>query len=102
MDYVGDEPLDAAVATETIRGIAKLGRIKYSDHCRYKSMPESDFTYSDLVAVLLNEKAHEPPEYNTTTCQYRYRMKGETVDGDTAAIILVIIDHRTLSVVTVF
>jgi len=65
-------------------------------------MPKRDFSYQDLVAILLNGEVHEPPEYNTTTCQYRYTVRGETIDGDIATIILVIVDHRTLSVVTIF
>lgn len=85
-----------------IREIARFGVVQPSWHCSQESMPNSNFSYQDLVAILLNGEVHEPPEYNTTTCQYRYRVKGETIDGDTATIILVIADHRTISVVTIF
>jgi hypothetical protein len=102
MDYIGHEPLDPSAATEMIRGIARFGAIRHSWHCRQQSMPDSDFSYQDLVAILLNGEVHEPPEYDETTCQYRYKMKGETIDGDTATIILVIVDHRSLVVITVF
>ncbi len=102
MDYVSDEPLDTATATEMIRGIARFGTVRPWWHCSQKSMPGRDFSYQDLVAILLNGEVHEPPEHNTTARQYRYKVRGETIDGGTATVILVIEDHRTLSVVTIF
>ena len=102
MGYLSHEPLNPADATEMIRGVARFGTVQPSWHCSHQSMPDSNFSYQDLMAILLNGEVHEPPEYNTTTCQYRYRVKGETIDGDAAAVVLVIADHRTLSVVTIF
>jgi hypothetical protein len=105
MDYYDDQkPLDVATATEMIRGIAKMsgGGVEYSDHCRYKSMPDSNFLFQDLMAILLNGEVRENPERDRKTGQFKYKMVGETIDGDPATVVVVILSHRSLRVITVF
>lgn len=105
MDYYDEhEPLDAATATRTIRGIAKMsgGGIGYSNHCRYESMPDRSFSFQDLMAILLNGEVREPPECDRKTGQFKYKMVGETIDGDPGTAVVVIINHRSLRVITVF
>lgn len=103
MGYFDCEPKDdPADATETIRGIARFGTVKYSGHCLTESMPERNFSFQDLVAVLLNGEVHEPPELDERTRELKYKVVGESIDGDETVVITVIISHRELSVVTVF
>jgi hypothetical protein len=76
VDYFGHEPLGPTDATETIRGIARFGTIKYSGHCLAESMPESNFSFQDLVAILLNGGVHEPPEYDELIGNFKYKVIG--------------------------
>ena len=102
MDYVRDAPLDIAIATKTIRGIAKFGTVIYSDHCKYERMPYKNFSAQDLQIILEEGQVDEPPERDEKTGDFKYRMVGKTVDGDLTTALVVIIDHRSLSVITVW
>jgi hypothetical protein len=102
MDYVDDKPLDVATATEMIRGIAKFGTVVHSDHCEYESMPGRDFSAQDLQMILEEGEVYEPPKRDEKTGDFKYKMVGETIEGDRTTVIVVITDHRSLSVVTVF
>ena len=102
MDYVGDKPLGVATATEMIRGIAKFGTVIHSDHCEYESMPDRHFSAQDLQIVLEEGEVYELPKRDEKTGDFKYKMVGETIEGNRTTVIVVIIDHRSLSVVTVF
>jgi hypothetical protein len=65
-------------------------------------MPESSFSFQDLVAILLNGEVHKPPWRDEKTGDIKYKVVGETIDGDAATIVVVITDHRSLSIITVF
>jgi hypothetical protein len=67
-----------------------------------ESMPDSSFTFQDLEAVLLNGEVHEPPEPDQKTGDFKYRVVGESIDGDHVTVIVVLIDHRSFFVITVF
>lgn len=97
-------PLDAAAATRKIRDIAKFsgGGVQFSKHCLSESMPDSDFSFQDLMAILLNGEVRDEPELDKQTGDFKYKMVGETIDGDSATVVLVITSHRSLRVVTVF
>ncbi|HYA40877.1 MAG TPA: DUF4258 domain-containing protein [Syntrophobacteraceae bacterium] len=101
MDYVRDRPLDVAVATEMIRGIAKFGAVIQSDHCEFESMPDRSFSAQDLQFILEEGEVREPPKRDEKTGDYKYKMAGETIDGDPATAVVVITSHRSLCVVTV-
>lgn len=51
--------------------------------------------------MLLNGDVKSQPEYDEKHAQYRYRVEGNTIDGDSAAIT-VIVSTRSLLVVTFF
>lgn len=101
MAYRRDRPLGVAEATEMIRGIAKLGTVIQSDHCEYESMPERNLSAQDIQFILEEGEVREPPEPDTKTGDYKYKMVGETIDGDPATAVVVILSHRSLCVVTV-
>ncbi len=65
-------------------------------------MIERRFSFQDLVSVLLNGDVKGQAEYDQKHDQFKYRVEGNTVDGDSAAAITVIVSTRALLVVTIF
>jgi hypothetical protein len=63
---------------------------------------DSNFSVQDLVAILLNGEVHEPPGHDEKAGDLKYKVVGETIDGGPATVVVVINDHRSLSVVTVY
>jgi len=84
-----------------IREIVNLGDVQTTGHCR-KRMGERGFGFQDLLSVLLNGEVRSQPEYDPKHDQYRYRVEGHTIDGDSAAAITVMVTTRSLLVVTIF
>lgn len=101
-DYRPDKPLTPAEATRAIRGIARIGEIIESGHCRDESMPERSFEYQDLVAVLLNGEVKDPPKPDEKTGDHRYEVIGETIEGDSAIAVTIILSHRAIKIVTIY
>lgn len=101
MDYCRDRSLGVAEATEMIRGIAKFGTVVQSDHCEYERMPERNLPAQDVQFILEEGEVCEPPEPDAKTGDYKYKMVGETIDGDRATAVVVITSHRSICVVTV-
>jgi hypothetical protein len=102
MNYLPKQPLEPKDAERVIREIARNGQLMLSKHCRLQSMPQRNITFQDLVTVLLNGAVDRPAEYDQEHNQYKYRVAGETLDEEETVIISVILDHRSLFVVTVF
>ena len=88
-------------ATRRIREIVRFGDVRTTEHCRIR-MVERRFSFQDLVSVLLNGDVKSEPEYDEKHEQYKYRVEGNTIDGDSAAAITVIVSTRALLVVTIF
>lgn len=101
MTYFRNEQLSPAEATARIRKIARIGSTGTSKHCR-KRMVERNFLQSDLLALLQNGEVKEPAEWHDRTQCYRYKVEGQTADDDAAVAITVIVDHRSIIVVTIF
>lgn len=95
------EPFSPLEALQLIREIVNFGDVQTTGHCR-KRMVERGFDFQDLLSVLLNGEIKSPPEYDPKYDQYRYRVEGSSIDGDTAVAITVIVGIRSLLVVTIF
>lgn len=65
-------------------------------------MPERNFSAQDVQIVLEEGKVYESPERDEKTGDLKYKMVGETLDGDSATVIVTITSHRSLSIITVF
>jgi hypothetical protein len=65
-------------------------------------MAERNFGFQDILSVLLNGAIKSKPEYDSKHDQYKYRVEGLTIDGDSAVAVTVIVSTRSLLVVTVF
>lgn len=96
-----DEPLAPEEAIQIVRSIAKLGTIELSGHCRER-MRSKNFDYHDLMLVLSNGEIKEPPEYDEEHDHYKYKVTGPTIDCDNATAVTVILDHRSILVITIF
>jgi hypothetical protein len=96
------EPLSPAQATKLIREIVRFGTVGLTGHCRKESMPHRGITFQDLLAVLANGEVREAPVFHAEHQQFRYRVEGTTIDDEEAIAVTVIMDHRSLLVITVF
>jgi hypothetical protein len=95
------EPLSSSEAIRRIREIANLGSVQTTLHCR-KRMAERGFGFQDLLSILLNGEIKRRPEYDPKHDQFKYRVDGNTIDGDLAVAIAVIVSSRAVLVVTIF
>jgi hypothetical protein len=96
------EPLSPVQATKLIRDIVRHGMVQLTSHCRKENMPKRGITFQDLLAVLQNGDVRELPTFIPEHQQFRYKVEGTTIDGDEAVAITVIIDHRSILVITVY
>lgn len=95
------EQLAPADATKLIREIVRFGDVQTTGHCR-KRMVERQFSFQDLLSVLLNGAVKDQPEYDEAHDQFKYRVEGSTIDGDSAVAVTVIVSTRSVLVVTIF
>lgn len=65
-------------------------------------MPKRSITFHDLMAVLLNGVVIDLPKYDETTGDYRYLVKGKSIDEEEAVAVTVIISHREVLIITVY
>lgn len=101
MLYLLHDPFDLESVAELIREVAKFGTVSLTKHCRQK-MAVRNITFPDLMSVLQTGEIEEPPERGCGPSQFKYKVKGSTIDEDTAVAITLIIDHKSLLIVTVF
>lgn len=52
--------------------------------------------------MLVNGEITDQPEYDEKHNQFKYRVQGTTIDGDSAIAVTVILSFRSLLVVTIF
>lgn len=95
------EPLSSSEAIKRIREIANLGDVRTTGHCRAR-MAERGFGFQDLLSILLNGEIKSQPEYDEKHDQFKYRVDGSTIDGDSAVAVTVIVSARAVLVVTIF
>lgn len=88
-------------AIDRIREIARFGDVRTTSHCRMR-MIERGFHFQDLLSILLNGEIKERPEYDDKHDQLKYRVQGQTIDGDSAIAVTVIMSRYSLLVVTIF
>jgi len=92
--------LTAKQAEQKIREIYKLGSVIIHPHCQ-KRMKEKNYSSSDIDLLLSKGTVQEPPEYNDKFCQWRYKIKGNAVEGDKATVVVSIESHRELMCITI-
>jgi len=87
-------------AQQEIRGIAKWGSITLKSHC-WERMDERGFDIQDLEYLLSYCTVTDPPEYDEEHDDWKYRAKGQVIDGDRAIVITIIVSHRELCCITI-
>ena len=65
-------------------------------------MAERGFGFQDLLSLLLNGEVDSEPEYDPKHDQFRYRVNGNTIDGDSAVAITVIVSSHAVLIITIF
>ncbi len=96
-----NEPLDPTDATQFIRDTIRFGEVDLTPHA-IKQMKARDFDLNDLLLVLSNGEVTEAPEYDEEHQNFKYRVTGPTLDEDLATAIVVLLDHRTVCIITIF
>ena len=95
------ESFTSSEATKLVREIARFGDVQTTGHCR-KRMVERQFSFQDLISVLLNGEVRDQPEYDEAHGQYKFRVEGNSIDGDSAVAVTVIVSDRAVLAVTIF
>lgn len=88
-------------AQTKIREIATFGDIITTFHCSFDSMEERSYSIHDVEIVLRKGTVKEPPEYDEDYDNWEYIVEGNTIDGDKAVAVTVILTHRKLLVITI-
>ena len=76
------------------------GKIEFSFHCRYESMPKRNIDEADVLNVLETGAIKREPEWSDEHQNWKYRVEGLDIDEDTLTAITVILDD--VLVVTTF
>jgi len=92
--------LTAKQAEQKIKEINKLGSVIILPHCQ-KRMKEKNYSSSDIDLLLSKGSVQEPPEYDENFCQWRYKIKGNAIEGDKATVVVSIKSHRELVCITI-
>lgn len=93
--------LSSQEAERKIREIATYGDIIPSYHYIDKGLEVRKYSLQDVRHVLKNGKIVDTPEYDDFYSNWEYNVEGRTIDGDEAIAVVVIINHRTVKVITV-
>jgi len=103
MEYLISEPLAPEKATELINKITTYADciVDLTSHFQEK-MLERGFDFQDILLILSNGKVNSPSEYDKNHNHCKYKIEGSTLDGDDAIIVTIILDSRTLRVVTIY
>ncbi len=94
-----DESLELDEATEIIRGIARLGEMRFSGHAITRLL-QRNASQKDVRNILLTGTA-KSCEQDPRTRHWKYRVEGRTVDDEGTAVT-VIMSRRSVFIVTVF
>jgi len=93
--------LTSKEAERKIREIATYGSVITTHHCFFDSMDSRNFSNQDVDFVLKKGTVNEPPEYDEDYDNWKYKIEGETIDGDKAVVVTVILSHRELLAITI-
>jgi hypothetical protein len=101
----GNRPpaLSADEAKRKILWLLEEGYVEFTWHCRNESMPTRGITALDVTHALENGEVVGSPEWDDVHGNWKYRVKGEDLDGDDLTSLTVIIEEdATLRIITVF
>ncbi|MDZ7697070.1 MAG: DUF4258 domain-containing protein [Deltaproteobacteria bacterium] len=87
-------------AGRKIKEIARLGFITPTRHLTDR-MAERGYDFQDLEQILSSGKVKKPPEYDEEYGQWKYRVEGETVDGEKATVVVAIVGHNEILGITI-
>ena len=81
-------------------GVAQVEYVQTTVHYR-KRMAERGFGFQDLLSILLNGDIKSQPGYDPNHDQFKYRVEGNSIDGDSAVAITVVVSAHAVLVVTI-
>jgi len=93
--------LPISEAQALIREIARTGSVVPTYHAKYGHI-ERNYDSQDIEHILRNGVVTREPEYDQKHQDWKYRVEGNTIDGDLAVAITVIVNQYEVSVITVF
>lgn len=95
-----NDKLSSKETLDTIRDIAQLGNVILTGHVK-RRMRERDYSIDDIVLILSKGEIIEPPEYDKEYNNWKWKVQGHAIEGDQAAVIVVILSHRELLCLTI-
>lgn len=98
-DYDKDK-LSPEKAGLKIHGIARLGSITPTPHLS-KRMRERHYDFLDLENILSFGKVNKPAEYDEDFGQWKYRVEGNSIDGEKATVVVAILSHNEILGITI-
>lgn len=98
-DYDTDR-LSAKQAERKINEIARFGFITPTDHLTDR-MQERDYDSQDLEQILSFGKVKKPPEYDKEHSQWKYKVEGNTIEGEKATVVVAILSHNEIVGITI-
>jgi len=88
-------------AERKIQEIATYADIIPAYHYYEKGLALRNYSLQDVRHALKNGKIVDPPEYDDFYRNWEYNVEGRTIDGDEVIAVVVIINHRTVKVITI-
>jgi hypothetical protein len=83
-----------------INEISRLGYITPTPHLS-KRMGERHYDFQDLEQILSFGKVKKPPEYDEKHGQWKYKVEGNTIDGEKATAVVAILSHNEILGITI-
>jgi hypothetical protein len=87
-------------AENKINGIARLGSIVPTRHLS-KRMKKRDYDFQDLEQILSFGKVKKSPEYDEEYGRWKYKVEGNTIDGEKATVVVAILSHNEILGITI-
>lgn len=82
-------------ALRLIRKNLVKGEIVPTSHFS-KRMADRKISMQDVIAVLKNGAIHDEPELDIKTHQWKYRVKGKTIDNEPLVVVVVLDGQRNI------
>lgn len=92
--------LSSEDAKEKIRLKLKEGKVEFSLHCRYESMPKRNIDDTDVLNVLETGEIKRIAEWSEEHQNWKYRVEGFDLYDDNLTVITIILDD--ILIVTTF
>jgi hypothetical protein len=100
-DIKKKKTLSCRDAEQKIQEIAAWGDVVPLPHCCDR-MEERNYDMNDLLFVLTRGKVRGTPKYDQKYHNWKCKVEGTVIEGETAIIVVAITGDRELSCITIY